>query len=140
MAFSYRIDPTNRRALGTLWGTVRGADIANAVRAIYEDPSWQPGFDTLWDSTGITQLLLERDDLPGVVAVQREMGLRAGQGREVIVVSRSLDDVMARMYAVMMRNEAREVRVFRSLAEATQFLNNTLAVGTNPTTAPTKNT
>jgi hypothetical protein len=122
MPWSYVIDSANRLARVAMAGTIRGADIAAAMQTIYADPAWQPGFDSLWECTGITELLFERDDLPTLVGLQRESRARSGYGREAIVVSRALDDVMAKMYAAMMRESTREVLVCRSLAEAAQFL------------------
>ncbi len=122
MAFSYTIDAANRLARATLSGTVHGTELVAGARAIYKDPAWRPGFDTLWECTGITQLLLERDDIPSIVAVHERMSDRAGDGLEVIVVSRSLDHVMARMYSVWMRSQKRNVHVCRTVIEASQLL------------------
>jgi hypothetical protein len=122
MAFSYLIDSANRLATGTLSGSVSGAEIASGMRAVYHDPAWQSGFDMLWEATGIQELLIERHDLGDLVKLHREFAVRAGTGMEIIVVTRSIDRVMAKVYSVMMRNEARRVRVCRSVAEAAQFL------------------
>ena len=64
----------------------------------------------------------ERDDLPGMITLQRRLAARAGGGREVILVSRSLDEDMAKMYALMMRNEGKKVSVCRSTADAVRLL------------------
>jgi hypothetical protein len=122
MAFSYVIDSADRLATGTFSGSVAGRDIAAAFRTVYEDPAWQTGFDTLWECSGITELLLERTDLASFVALHREFAARAGTGLEILVVTRSLDQVMAKIYGVMMRNQARRVRVCRSMAEAIEVL------------------
>jgi hypothetical protein len=122
MPFSYAIDAKKQLATGTFSGSVEGAEIASVFRAVYTDVAWQPGFDTLWDCTGITQLLLGPADLASIVAVHREFSSVAGTGLEIIVVSRSLDHVMAKIYSVMMKNQARRVRVCQSVAEAAGIL------------------
>ena len=122
VAFSYAIDSAKQFATGTFSGSVTGAAIASAMRTVYEDVEWRPGFDTLWECTGITELLLGRHDLASLVALHREFGVAAGTGLEIIVVSRSLDHVMAKVYGVMMRNQARRVHVCRSVAEAAELL------------------
>jgi hypothetical protein len=122
MAFSYVIDSAKRLATGTFSGSVDGATIASAFRTVYEDAEWRPGFDTIWECTGITELLLGRHDLANFVALHREFGPGAGTGLEIIVVSRSLDHMMAKIYGAMMRNQARRVRVCRSIAEAAELL------------------
>jgi hypothetical protein len=122
VAFSYVIDRAKHLATGTFSGSVTGAAIATAMQTVYVDAAWQPGFDTLWECTGITELLLGPDDLASLVALHRDFGEVAGTGLEIIVVSRSLDHLMAKIYAAMMRNQARRVRVCRSVAEAAEHL------------------
>ena len=121
MAFSLVISDANRLATGTLSGSVRGSDIAAAIQTIYDDPAWQPGFDTFWDCSGIKELF-ELDDLPNIVALQDASSGRAGTGVEIILVERLLDDAMASMYAVMMRTKVRAVHICRSVGEAERLL------------------
>jgi hypothetical protein len=122
VSYSYAIDITARLATVTLAETVRGADIAGAMEAVFGDSSWQPGFNVLWQASGITELLFERDDLPGMIALQRRFAARARGGREVILVSRTLDEDMAKMYALMMRNDGKQVSVCRSMADVVRLL------------------
>lgn len=122
MAFPYRVEPQRHLVRVTLSGMVRGAELAATVAAVYEDPSWQYGFDTLWDGAAISVLLLDEGDLPGFVSLQREYARVAGPGRDVIVVTRELDALMARIYAAMARKELRQTHVCASEAEAWQIL------------------
>ena len=120
--FTYEIHRPNRLAIGTLTGTVRGRDIAAAIRTIYEDVAWEAGFDAVWECTGITELLFEQKDLHSFVELQRDFAGRSGPGLEIIVVERSLDEVMAKMYALMMKGQTRRVHVCRSMLEAVAHL------------------
>jgi hypothetical protein len=122
MAFSYVICTTNRLATGTFSGSVSGAEIAVAFRTVYDDPAWRPGFDTIWEANGITELLIERRDLADLVAMHRELAAVAGTGYEIIVVNRNVDQIMARIYTFMMRNQARQTRMCGSMVEAAQIL------------------
>jgi hypothetical protein len=101
---------------------VRGAELAATVAAVYEDPMWQYGFDTLWDGAAISVLLLDEGDLPGFVNLQREYARVAGPGRDVVVVRGALDALMVRIYATMAREELRQTHVCASEAEAWQIL------------------
>ena len=123
MAFPYTIERHRHLARVTLSGIVRGSELARTVAAVYEDPQWEHGFDTLWDGAQIAVLLLDEGDLPGFVALQREYVHVAGPGRDVILVTRELDAVMARIYAAMARDEVRRTHVCASEAEAWQILN-----------------
>jgi hypothetical protein len=120
--FSYSIDATNRLLLATLSGSVRASDIASALCAVYKDPNWKRGFDTVWDCTGIRELLFDRRDLQRLVGVQSELAAKSGQGREILIVSRPVDRMMAKMYAFMMRGQTRSVTVCESKSVATQAL------------------
>jgi chloramphenicol 3-O-phosphotransferase len=122
MTFSLVISEAHRLATGTLSGSVRGSDIAAAIQTLYDDPAWQPGFDTFWDCAGITELLFEREDLPNIVALQHASSERAGTGIEIILVARMLDDAMASMYRVAMRTEVRAVHICRSVCDAERLL------------------
>jgi hypothetical protein len=67
-------------------------------------------------------MLLEKDDLPSIVALQRAFGDVAGPGHDVFIASRMLDEAMARAYVAMMKNPVRQVHVCRSRAEAMRIL------------------
>ena len=108
--------------LAKLSGSVRASDIASALCVVYEDPNWRRGFDTVWECTGITELLFDRRDLQRLADVQSELATKSGQGREILIVSRPLDRMMAKMYAFMMRGQTRSVSVCGSKSGATQAL------------------
>jgi hypothetical protein len=122
MPLHYVIDHARGLVTVTMSETVTGAQVGTAIEAIYGDPAWRPGYDVLWDGTGITQLLFEKSDLPTFVALQRDYAELAGHGRDVILVIRALDFVMAKTYALMMRSAPRPVYVFKSLTEAREIL------------------
>jgi hypothetical protein len=105
-----------------LFGLVPGARIAATIAAIYGDPACGPGFDILWDFSTITELMFERDDLPSFVRLNKEFSHLSQFGRDIILVTRTLDKEMAEMYAVMMRAQRRAVHVCQSMYEATQIL------------------
>jgi hypothetical protein len=118
MPFPYVIDADAGIATVTLSGTVQGRDIAETMESVFRAFDWRPGFDILWDGSQITELLFEKDDLPSFVRVQQAFAHAAGDGCDIILVARKLDDVMAQMYTVLMRNQRRKVHVCRSASEA----------------------
>lgn len=121
MACAYSIDPERRLGSVTLSGTVTGVDIADTIRNIYRDSAWQAGFDIYWDCSGITQLLMEKDDQRGFVELHRAHA-NVATGRDIIVVTRPLDYAMAMGYAAFMKHESRRVHVCRSTEEASVLL------------------
>ena len=115
--FPCTIDPAARLATVRLSGSVRGPDIAAAYAAIYRDPAFGPRFDLLWDGTAVTELLFDLDDLPSFVRLHSEFGEVASSGRDIILVTRPMDKMMADMYAAMMKKQNREVHVCTSRQE-----------------------
>ena len=97
--------------------TVLGRDIAGTIEALYLDPACDAGFDVVWDGRQITSLLLERDDTQEFVRVHAAYAGAGEPGREIILVSRNLDFVMARMYALQARSLSHKTYVLRTVAE-----------------------
>ena len=122
MVFPYFIDPWRRAAIVTLSGTVRGPALIATVDAIFHDPEWKPTFDRVWSGTTITELLVEESDLAAYVACGRQRVDLGGTGREVIVVEREVDRVIARMYVAMMLREGRTVYICDTKTEAWRWL------------------
>ena len=121
MPFPYVVDPEHRVVRVRMEGRVTGPPVAETISAIYHDARWQKGFYILWHARGITELILEPGDQPGFVELQRTLGPLAGNGRDVILVSRAIDAAMAAAYKHMAR-PVREVHVVRTDEEARTIL------------------
>ena len=120
MASSYRIEPARRVAMATVSGTVTGAELADATRTLYRDAAWGTGFDVVWDFRGLTELLIEVDDMQALVDLDNDEQFRAlaTGGRDVFVVARDLDYAMGRVYAAFAREGPRQSHLVRTLREA----------------------
>ena len=104
MILPYFIDAALGVGVVTMAGRVRGADMADSMRAICSDPGWRSGFGVVWDGLAITELLFEKDDIAGFLALQRSIGGRAGPGRDVIVTHRPLDEAIAKLYIALVKD------------------------------------
>jgi hypothetical protein len=120
--FPYQIDKQLRRVWVTMPKTVVGHGIADTIEALYLDTECGAGFDVVWDGRNITSLLLEQDDTPAFVRLHETYGNAGEWGRDVILVTRNLDFVMAGMYALQARPLAHETYVVRTLAEVERLL------------------
>jgi hypothetical protein len=114
-------DAARRVVIVTALGRVTGHQIADTLQAVYNDPNWQSGYDVIWDGSGITELVMEPPDIPALVALQRDLAPRAGQGRDVIIAHRAIDDMMAQIY-IMAARSVRPAQLARSLSEAFRIL------------------
>jgi len=85
MPFPYTIDASHRVAIIRKVGRVDVGRIRRTVEALFTDPVWQPGFDTIWDDSQTTELLLEREDVMTLLDVQRELAYAKDQHRMLIL-------------------------------------------------------
>ena len=120
--FPYQVDQQLRHVWVTTSKTVVGRDIAETIEAIYLDTTVGSGFDVVWDGRNITSLLLEQDDTPAFVRLHEIYGTAGEWGRDIILVSRNLDFVMAGMYALQARPLAHKTYVVRTLREVERLL------------------
>ena len=122
MDFPYTIDSARNVAIVRVSGTVRGSDITETFERLYNDALWKYGLDMLWDGTKITELLLEKEDMPGFLALHQRYAAVVGPGRTVVIVARPVDHMMAKIYAVMSAKAIRPVQVCRTESEAWEIL------------------
>src|SRR5438876_7216666 len=122
MAFEYKINPERKVALLTFSGSITGAELAEATKALYHDEAWQYGFNAIWDFSQITELLLEFSDFQGLAALDREYVEIAGPGLDVFIVVRQWDHAMRQTHMVLAKQAPRQSHVRHSLSEAWALL------------------
>ena len=122
MLFPYTIEVPNRVAIIRKVGRVDALRLRRTIEALFNDPDWQPGFDTIWDDSETTELLLEREDLMALLALQNSLAHRSGTGRDVMASTRAVDQIMGQIYAVYAKHQHRTFIVCKSMAEARQVL------------------
>lgn len=119
MAFQYSILPHHRAAVVTFSGVVTGDEISAAIRGVYGDAAWRPGFCKLVDARGVHTLDVELSDLRCVARAGDE-GL-AGPGPLAVVQHDWLIRAIAGL-AGRALPFARPFRVFDAAAEALDWL------------------
>lgn len=122
MANSSQVDSRARLGILTLSGTVDVHDLLEAMSTLYDRPEWQPGFDVLWDASGITELILGPTDIRTIVEVVRSRAVQIGHGRTAIVVFRDLDASIARLLTRLLQSDRRDRRLFQEHAVALAWL------------------
>jgi hypothetical protein len=118
MPFPYTIDTERRFAHIKVSGSVRGAEVAETILALFADAQWHPGFNALWDGREITELILEPGDQNGFVDLMIKNASRAGTGIDVVLVVRALDVAMANLYSALAHRGPRQAQVFESEHQA----------------------
>jgi hypothetical protein len=122
MPFPYTIDASHRVAIIRKVGRVDVGRIRRTVEALFTDPVWQPGFDTIWDDSQTTELLLEREDLITLLDVQRELAHLSGPGRDVMAATRPVDQIMGQIFSMYAKDQHRTLILCKSMAEAREVL------------------
>ena len=118
MTFPYTIDVAHRVAIIRKVGRVDANRIRRTVEAVFTDPAWEPGFDTLWDDSATTELLLEREDLMALFELQKSLAHLSGPGRDVMASTRPVDRIMGQIYAIYAKEQHRTIVLCKSMREA----------------------
>lgn len=122
MAYSYLIDNARRLGIITLSGSINDRQLVQIIAELYGGEEWTPGFNTLWDSSNVSELIIEQEGLTDIVDEMNKYLDRAGIGRSALVVTRQLDESMAKILIYMARTESRDRRIFRNREEAEKWL------------------
>ena len=125
MVFPYAIDNASRVVRITVSGTVEGKDISDTIEAICRDPNFRPEYDEVWDGRTITSLLLDVNDQPKFLALERQHSPTSGAGRDIMLMTRDVDVQACQVYALRVRAAGgpRQVHIVRTEREVEQILN-----------------
>lgn len=115
---SYEIAPDHNLAVLRFAGEVHGEDLLATTRAFHADPRWSPGMDMIWDCRGVTKLVVLPTEMLEVTSLRTE----DVAGRDASVVSRTLDETIARLYSMMARVKGKEAFVCHTVDEALEKL------------------
>lgn len=122
MPIKYRID----EALGVVFTTasevLTEAELLEHKRKVFSDPKFKPGFVELSDVRFISDLEISPSGLEKFVAEDESDSERLRDFRLAIVVSGALEFAMGAMYETMSRENNKDVRIFRDLQLAKDWL------------------
>ncbi|MBW2287885.1 MAG: hypothetical protein JRG80_05145 [Deltaproteobacteria bacterium] len=119
MSWHYKIDVPNRLVRTHVDGTLTDADLIDGDSALRNDPEFDPAYFQLLD-------LREADGSEvtavGIRALASRPPLFTSSARRALVVQTDLGFGMGRMFELLREGKSGEVRVFRSLEEACDWL------------------
>lgn len=97
-------------------------EVERAFQAMFEDPDFRPGIHALWDLRNAS-IGLYAQQIPDILRMVRERQAERGSGyRVAILVAGSPDFGLSTLFEMSAHSMPFEVRVFRSLTQATQWL------------------
>jgi hypothetical protein len=117
MAYQINVDPDARLAVVTFAGTVTGAQLLEATRALFARPDWAHPFDAVWDLWRVTEDILGLGDLEALADLKGTRSVGGDAGLDVILVRREMEYVAARLFERLVRPYGQEVRICRAPAE-----------------------
>jgi hypothetical protein len=118
MGMSYTIDRVRRVVLTRAWDVLTFTELRDVMTRIAADPAFDASFSSLADLSGVTSIAI---DPTGVASVARAP-LFGPATRRAIVAPTDLAFGMARMFATYADQASQDVRVFRDMALATDWL------------------
>lgn len=122
MPITYRIDEENGVVFTTGSGVLTEAELLLHKKKVIADPRFKPGFVELSDVRSIADLEITASGLERFVAQDDSDADRLKGFRLAIVVSGALEFGMGAMYEMMSRENNRDVRIFRDLSLARDWL------------------
>ena len=118
MPASYRIDLERRIILSTASGTLTDEDLRSHQRDVLADPHFESTLNQLWDLREVVQIETSNATL-GELARARSY---AAETKRALVAPRDVQFGMARMFQILHDQAPEDLRVFRNLEEARDWL------------------
>lgn len=120
--YTCEVDPSRKLGIVRYGETFTADVLIRALRDLLGDPDWKAGYNFLADARSVRQTIISPDDLAGIVDELITLHEQLGQRRAAIVVSRELDDALARLFIKKTEHDGTERRVFYSFQRALAWL------------------
>lgn len=125
MAFKNVFEPENNLIRITAFDRVYLDDIRTNSDEILQHPDFISGMDVIWDSAD-AKLYFSTSDLREVIRIMESRTVKRGSGYKVaIIAKKSVVFGMSRMLSAFSATGPFEAMVFRTIAEAEEWIKNT---------------
>jgi hypothetical protein len=118
MAMSYRIDPARRLVHCRAWGTLTREDLHDHYRGLVIDPHFEPHFQQFGDLREVDAISVDR----ATIAEVAKLPVFDAGVRRAIVAPSDFAFGIGRMFATYAESADQNVRVFREIDEAREWL------------------
>lgn len=122
MPITYSIDNKRGVVLTTASGVLTDDELLNHKRQVTSDPNFKPGLVELSDIREITELTVTTEGIRGFVRQDAADAERLEDFKLAIVASEDVVFGMGRMYQTMTGGNFSNVRIFRHMDEAKEWL------------------
>ena len=118
MGMNYKIDPARHLVLTRGWGILSSHELFDFTSRILVDPRFDPTYRSLGDLREVTEVTVDTLDAAYTAATPLFV---AGTRRAIVATSDSVYG-MARMFATFAERSGQEVRIFREMRLAEEWL------------------
>jgi hypothetical protein len=122
MPIEYTIDKNLGIVFTKASDVLTESELMSHKRKLLADPEFRPGFVELSDVRGISDLAISPSGIEKFVAQDESDAERLRDYKLAIVVSGALEYGMGVMYEIMSRKNAMNVRIFRHIDDAKDWL------------------
>jgi len=123
MGITTIIDSKEGIAFHQVEGVLTFEEIAAAIEGLFSSPDFNTEMNIIAEIMPGSTSALGSDDIHRIVKLTRNLNNRTGPGRTVIIVSNDADFGIFHVLEFLLKNEGRELRVFRSMSEGKDWLN-----------------
>lgn len=117
------INVDEMRVCHTVSGKLTFDEIVTAMKNLFGNKSFLPEMDILVDVLPNSTSCLTSEDIHRVVEITRLVGDQRGSGRSVVVATEEKDFGILHVLEFLLKNEQRDLKVFKTREEAEQWLN-----------------
>lgn len=117
-SITYTIDRTKRMVSVKFGNALSARDIVNYASSLRDNPLFEPDFSELVDLRNVEQLPMDAEQ---ALKLADEIDPFSLGAKRAFVAQKSAAIYAARMH-MLLRNENRNIRIFESMEEATQWL------------------
>jgi hypothetical protein len=119
MPTSYRIDPLQALVRARAWGVLTNAELRDHYHELVADPLFRPAYSQLTDLAEVTQFVLQAR----VIAEVASWPITIAGTRRAMVAASEVGFGLSRMFSIRAEYVGQNVVVFRTEAEAMDWLN-----------------
>jgi hypothetical protein len=123
MPIATSVEPTTGARLHEVTGYLNLEELGGTLTKIYESDDFNADQDVLWNLLKANLAAFSVDDVRQVTHLVKNNWGTSEKSRAALVVARDLDYGLTRMYQQLLEGQSSgEVRVFRNLVEAVEWL------------------
>ncbi len=129
MPYETAVLPAYCLGLVRLRGVVTGDTIIEALSPLYGSETWRPGYNTIWDARGVSQVVVSPAQAASIVDRVCQLEERMGCSHTAVIVRNESQHALADMLIDAADTGHRQRKAFYTLEEAVGWI---LTADTHP--------